>query len=1091
MKRFLLLLVASLFTCTTILAQKTIRGTVTDEETGEPLTGATVVEANKATNGTVTNIDGEFVLTLPKGSNEIKVSYVGFSEKTVTVGSTDYVNITLAGVSNELTETVVIGYSGSIIRSKMTNSIAKVKNENLTQGMFSNPAQALSGTVAGLKVTQNSGNPNASPTIVLRGGTDYDGSGSPLIVVDGMIRSSMADINPNDIESMEVMKDAGATAIYGSRANNGVILITTKKGKNGAGKINFSSKLSWNYFNNPYEFCDAGDYLYYMRRSYKYAMDKGTSNLNSLSGTQPYGTGNDYNADGNQSSRGIWGVYEYDALDAATQQKLVGEGWQTMTDPVTGKTIIYTNNHMEDFNIETPSFSQDYNLNFSGGNDRGHYYAGLGYNNSEGNAINNFNRRLSLLFNSDYKIKKWLTSFSSINFSTAKYQGISPFTGEANYFSRNFSYPPTFRAYNNNGELLLGKNSGDGNQQFLENAVDQDNTRQKFTLSQSFRFSLYDGLTLDLKGDWYYQYYTGQTFYHTYLSSPGRYNTTHNSTADSDKQLSQTYNILLNYNKTFNKHTVSALLGWEYFHQKYFDLYATGSNPTNNYFRDLEYTITDEGKRTIDSEHSKFITQSYFARVNYDYDAKYLASFTLRRDGISKLDKDKRWGTFPGVSLGWVFSREAFMEQNNDWLSFGKLRASWGKNGNVNSNWIGAYTVQGAYAMNTYNGVTGYYMSTIPTPYLIWETSRTFELGFDLGFFDNKLQANFTWYDRRTIDKYASIVIPASSGFTSITSNNGKLQNRGLELELNYHILNTPDWKVDWTFNIARNVNKVIELPDNGRENNRQGGYEVYTGNGDEKMWVGGYAEGETPGDLWVFQAEGIYKSYDEIPGNLIDKSTSHNGGTNKFLYGPSGYEQTGKASGGLAIMPGDVKWKDVNNDGVIDNYDLVKVGNMIPKWTGGTTLSASWRGLTLRARLDFALGFKTYDYRTPWIMGNMQGTYNTLTNVKDTWSEDNPNGTWPIYIWADQLNARNYDRYSTLFVYDGDYLSFREITLAYSLPKKLISKISLEDLTVSVTGQNLGYICDAPYVFSPEVASNNGGYPLPRMLVLGLNVTF
>ena len=189
--------------------------------------------------------------------------------------------------------------------------------------------------------------------------------------------------------------------------------------------------------------------------------------------------------------------------------------------------------------------------------------------------------------------------------------------------------------------------------------------------------------------------------------------------------------------------------------------------------------------------------------------------------------------------------------------------------------------------------------------------------------------------------------------------------------------------------------------------------------------------------------------------------------------------------------MPGDVKWKDVNGDGVIDDYDLVKVGNTTPKWTGGTTLSASWKGLTLTARLDFALDFKVYDYRTPWVMGNMQGSYNTLTNVKDTWSEDNINAKYPIFIWADQLNARNYDRYSTLFAYNGDYLSFREITLSYSLPNMLISKAGLENLTFSVTGQNLGYLCEAPYTYSPEVSNNWGGYPLPRMVVLGVNATF
>ena len=415
----LIAFLCSLLTCVTMMAQKTITGTVVDAVNGEPLVGVTIQTVG-AQNGTVTNIDGQFSLKVAKTPTQIKVSYLGYKEQTVTANGQE-MTIKLQSTAQELSETVITGYSGSIIRSKLTNSISKVKNESLTTGMFSNPAQALSGTVSGLRVIQNSGNPNSAPTITLRGGTDYDGSGTPLIVVDGMIRSSMADINPNDIESMEVMKDAGATAIYGSRANNGVILITTKKGKNGEGKINFNAKLSWNYFNNPYEFCDAGDYLYYERRSYKYAADKGTANLNSLSGTQPYGTGNDYYTDGNKSSKGIWGVYIYDNLDADLQTKLIGEGWQTMTDPVTGKTLIYCNNHMEDFNIKTPSFSQDYNLSYSGGNDRGHYYAGIGYNKSEGNAINNFNRRLSGLLNTDYKIKKWLTSYSNFNFSTSDF----------------------------------------------------------------------------------------------------------------------------------------------------------------------------------------------------------------------------------------------------------------------------------------------------------------------------------------------------------------------------------------------------------------------------------------------------------------------------------------------------------------------------------------------------------------------------------------------------------------------------------------------------------------------------------------------
>ena len=259
MKRFCLFFIGLLVTTALMAQNGVVSGVVSDADSGEPLVGATVIEVG-TNNGTVTDVDGKYILKLTKQTAQLRFSYLGYADLTAHAKAGATLNLILKPLAHELSETVVIGYSGTIIRSKLTNSISKVKNEALTTGMFSNPAQALSGTVAGLRVVQNSGDPNASPTIVLRGGTDYNGSGTPLIVVDGMIRGSMNDINPNDIESMEVMKDAGATAIYGSRANNGVILITTKKGKNGEGKINFSSKLSWNYFNNPYKFCDARDY---------------------------------------------------------------------------------------------------------------------------------------------------------------------------------------------------------------------------------------------------------------------------------------------------------------------------------------------------------------------------------------------------------------------------------------------------------------------------------------------------------------------------------------------------------------------------------------------------------------------------------------------------------------------------------------------------------------------------------------------------------------------------------------------------------------------------------------------------------------
>ena len=275
--------------------------------------------------------------------------------------------------------------------------------------------------------------------------------------------------------------------------------------------------------------------------------------------------------------------------------------------------------------------------------------------------------------------------------------------------------------------------------------------------------------------------------------------------------------------------------------------------------------------------------------------------------------------------------------------------------------------------------------------------------------------------------------------------------------------------------------------------NNRQGGQEIYTGRqladgSYEKIWVGGYQEGQRPGDIFAYKAEGIYRNESEIPGNLIDKSTGHSGANNKPLYGPDAWAKLSdkEKANGLPIQPGDVKWKDVNGDGVIDVFDQVKVGNTTPKWTGGINTNVSWKGISLSARFDYALGFKVIDWRTPWIMGNMQGTYNTITETNKTWSPENPNGKYPIYTWADQLGKRNYARNTTMFIYNGNYLALRELALSYNLPKNWVKKARLESVLVSMTGQNLGY-----FVHSPEAGSNNGGYPLPRTLILGLNVTF
>ena len=1075
---------------------------IVKDTTGETVIGASVV-VKGTTNGTITGIDGDFSLNNVKQGDIIQISFVGY--KTVEVKwNGQPLNVTLKDDTEMLGEVVVTGYGGQQLRTKVTNSISKVKQESLNVGMHSNPAQALSGAVAGLKVIQSSGSPGATPTIILRGGTNLDGTGSPLVVVDGQLRDSMSDINPEDIESMDVLKDAGATALYGARASNGVILITTKRGKAGFREINFKAKLGLSYARTPYEFLEAGEYIRAMRKAHWDAghlfQDKDGNtktywgNWESyLNGKQPFGTGN--NLDQN--------IYSTQFLNEDNKY-LLGRGWQTVTDPITGKEILYKNTDVDKYNLNDPAFSQDYNINMSGGNDRGTYYAGLGYNRQEGVPVNTFYERYSFITNASYKIADWLTSTSSLNYNRANWKNMPGSNGsELNYFGRVRSLPPTVLFEDEEGNMKLGPGTADGNQMYQPDQWWNDNQSDKFTMSQSFKIDILKNLSLTANMNWYYSETYQESFTKDYENTPGNFVRTRSATAYYNRDFRQTYNAVLNYNETFFlDHHVEVMLGMEYYNKYQRGFEAQGQGAPTDDLPDLSLTDKGEGKRTINSWHEKQRILSFFGRLNYDFKDKYLLSFVFRRDGYSSLLGDNRWGFFPGVSAGWIFGREDFIKEAIPVMSFGKLRASYGINGNASG--IGAYTLQGSYGSSNsngsfnYNGNTSYLITELPNPNLRWEKTATFEVGADLSFFANRLNTNLTYYNRLTSDKYAALSFPTSTGFSSVTNNNGEFRNQGIEIELSGKIIDSKDWTWSASGNIAFNKNKIVSLPDNGMERNRINAFQVYTGNGDEKKWVGGQQEGQEPGILYLYQADGIYRSYDEIPANLVRKYGS------RTYYGPEAWNkltaEQQNATTNFPIQPGDTKFHDVNGDDVIDEFDKVKVGATSPRWTGGFNTTLRWKNFQLYGRFDYALGFWLYENSgtqstTPWFMGCYQGTYNTPTMYYDTWSESNPNAKYPRYLFADQNGKNNYIA-STMFAYRGDYLAIREISLSYSLPESVAKMLKMQRAEVSITGQNLGYITGAKNVGSPEAnPKDNGavgqGYSLPRTILFGVNLTF
>lgn len=1076
---------------------QTIKGVVRDAK-NEPLVGVSI-RVKGTTQGVATDLDGKYQLgNVPKDA-VLEFSYVGMRPQSVSVKGQSTINVVLQDDSSQLSDLVVVAYGGKVRRNQVTNAISTVKSETFKNGVFSNPAQALSGAVAGLRVIQSSGSPGAAPTIVLRGGTHFDGSGSPLIVVDGQVRAGLNDINPEDIDDMQVLKDAGSTAIYGARASNGVVLITTKSGKSGKSEISFKAKAGFNFLNSPYTFVGAEDYIRYMRTAYnesKFTTKDGKviaiAPQGNLTGKSALGLGNDVLSDNAQ-----WNIA---ALTDANKH-LLEQGWKQMADPLNpAQQIIYKGISPQDYNINTPAFSQDYNLSFSGGNDKGNYYAGFGYNHADGLPITSFYQRMSALLTGSYQVRPWLKSTTSFSYNRANWNSMPPKqTSENEYFGRISSVPPTARYESNDGKPLLGPSPRDGNQSFQTDKFFRDNQTDKFNFAQTIDISILKNLRLTLKGSWFYSEGMYESFDKDHQINPnGAMDQTRASRASYDRTLAQTYNAVLNYDFKIREHSVAFTAGAEYFDERKRDFAASGSGAPTDDFRDLGYTSTDEKKRAIDSNHSELGIMSYFGRATYDFAGKYLFSATLRSDGYSSLLGENRWGYFPGVSAGWVLTKEDFFTKALPFVSFAKLRASYGLNGNATG--IGAYTLQGSYVSARYNGLTGFRIGDLPNPGLRWEKTATAEFGLDMGFLQNRLNVNIAYFDRLTSDKYASFDLPPTTGFSSIRNNNGKYRNYGIELELNAKVLESKD--LSWTLgaNLTYLRNKVVALPANENALNRQNGQEIYTGNKvtdqngqlvDEKIWVGGYQEGQEPGLLVGYNFLGIYRKAEDIPGNLVVETGNDKG---KKMYGPVAWAALSGADQekNIPLQAGDAIWQDINGDGKIDSFDQVVIGNTTPHFTGGITSNLRYKGWNLSVRADYALGFWIMDNSTRWFNGNMQGTYAPTTDVFDTWSVSNPNAKYPRYVWADQLQAGNYNRYSTLFAYRGDYLALREVTLSYTLPKAWAKKVFCQDITLSATGQNLGYLTAAKTVASPESGGGGGsGYPLPRTLVFGLNVSF
>lgn len=1090
-----------LFTLPTLTfgQEKTITGTIVSLSDNIPLTGATVIV--KGTNtGSITDFDGKYTITASTG-DVLVFSFIGFQTKEAPVSSQTIINVSLTEDTAMLDEIVITGY-GKQSRATLTTSISKLDTQILETSSRSNAATALQGTIAGLRVTNDTGQPGSTPQIVLRGGTSFEGTGSPLILIDGIPGSFYA-LNSDDIESIEVLKDAAATAIYGARSANGVILVTTKTGKVGKSSINYRYKYSANEERNDQKFLSAADFINYNRQGHAYSEEtRGNPDFirQYINGANSFAIG------GNT----IDSPFTTQLLTPDNQYLLNQPGWSSIPDVLDpSRDILFYDNKNVGDRIYQNSETKDHYLSFDGGNENGTYYLGLGLLDNDGIVLGSGFKRYSGKFSGSYNLTEKIKVNSNILYSHSNLS-LSPLgqkNGDQDIFRRFQSQAPTSRDYNNNTDGTWSNNyaSGQvvdfGNPLYYQDKFVRKNLEQRLSASVGFNWDIMDDLSLSITGSHFAVNNHNENFnkqYRTGSSISGALNTTREASVALERTLRNQLTGTLNYTKKFGNHNVNALLGAEHFKDNSFQ----SRSGTRNSPSDLIETLSEgaEADGIPVSFESEYVITSAFGRLLYDYDNKYLVGFTFRNDGSSRLGNNK-FDFFPGVSFGWNAHNENFFTNSflSNYISRLKPRLSYGVNGNQDAlggtrNFRGLtvpvnYRVYGAYGQQgVYNGQTGYANSGLATLDLLWEKSTTFNAGLDISFFNDRLTFIADVYSRDVKDKIADLTLPFYTGFDAIKTNNGTIRNKGFELQVNGDIIRNEDitWNVGATF--TTNKNYAIKLPENDNDLNRQDGVLIWNSRTGQEEWVGGFQEGQRLGNDLVIAYEqgGIYKSQTE--------ADADNGITDLLMPAASRNKR----------WAGDVKWVDQNGDGVINSLDRKVIGRTTPDFIGGLTSSFKYKNFSVFVKTDFATGHLVWNHIRNKGYAQTQGNLNQPIEVLDSWTPTNTDTDWPRFVFVndsknvwrggegndfrDSNSLQNSG--NSRFWEKGDYLALREVTLSYDVPTEYF-KGAIHRLNIYLTGSNLHYF-KSMSGDTPEVGGvQYGAFPLPKTYTVGLNVTF
>lgn len=1063
--RYVLLFFAAMISLSVSAQNVTVKGTVKDN-TGETVIGASVVEKGNTTNGAITDLDGNFTLTVPSDATLV-FSYIGMKTQEVAVKGRTILNITMDDDSQALEEVVVIGY-GSVRRKDLTGSVATVDADVLTAVPVASATEALTGKMAGVQITTTEGSPDAEMKIRVRGGGSITGDNSPLFIVDGFPVESISDIPASEIEDITVLKDASSTAIYGSRGANGVILVTTKSGKEGKVSVSYNAYYSWKKIANTMDVLDPYDYA---KWQYELALLK-----DDLTSYEQY-----------------FGKYE----DMDMYQNIPYNDWQDLTFGRTGHTF----NH---------------NLNISGGTERIRYSFSYAHMNDKAIMEGSNYKRDNFSLKLNTKPTKNTTLDFSIRYSETDIRG-----GGANETSSTLDtdkrlkysviYTPIPLA---NLDESAGSADDDlGNLYHPITAIwDNDRMKERKTLNMNGSFGWEIFKNFKVKTEFGYddyrnndQRFWGTTTYYI-KNTPAAANQGHPAIRINNlfrHRFRNTNTINYDFEKVLkNKdHSLNLLVGHEWIITKENELEnevhgfpdwisATEAWKLTNIQGTTPYNI----ENTLNPDDKLF---SFFGRVNYNYKSKYLLTATFRADASSKFSEDNRCGFFPSAAVAWRISSESFMEGAKNWLDDLKLRFSYGTAGNNN---IPSGQLVQVYNSNTtswINGFNNYWApsKTMANPDLKWETTITRNLGLDFTLFGGKLNGTIEAYLNTTKDLLINFPV-SGTGYDTQYRNMGETQNKGIEATINWTIVNKKNWGISLNANIGFNKNEIKDLgimQDFGQDTSWASS-EI-----GQDFWI---AKGGSVGEMLGYRSAGRYEVSDFV---------GYDAASETWIL-KEGVDDCTAVVG--TLRPGMMKLKDLSGDGVVTGgyEDREIIGDANPVATGGFGINARAYGFDLSANFNFSIGNDVYNANK--IEYTMTGKYqyrNMTTEMADgnRWTNLNPDGT--ICNDPEQLAAMNANTtmwspmtqrmvFSDWAVEDGSFLRLNTLTLGYTLPESLMNKVHIKNLRFYVTAYNV--FCLTGYSgFDPEVSTalqtnltpgvDYSAYPKSRQFVIGVNLNF